>query len=216
MYLRELKNERIAIGFNRLARVYSTLAGIVFGKTLLHAQEYFLPAVKAGDHILIVGGGSGDLLRSLLKQQTQIRVDYIDISEKMIQLAREKTKNPLIVNFIVGTELDIPNRAYSVVITNFYLDLFSDHTLQHVVRKIKTHLSFDGQWLVTDFVSNKNWHKTMLWMMYRFFRIVAGIEARTLPDWDRQLKQAGLAEVDLKIFFNGFIKSCYYRSQKFN
>lgn len=210
MYLRELKNERIATGFDRLASAYSSLSKVVFGVAPEQAQQHFITSVNAGDCILILGGGSGDFLKSLLKHQAEITVDYIDISQKMIRLAREKTHNPSNVNFIAGTEQVIPNRKYTVIITNFYLDLFSDNTLQNIVQKIKTHLTPGARWLATDFVSKKGWHKIMLWMMYRFFRIAVGIEAKSLPRWEEQVERAGLAKGDSKVFFGGFIKSCRY------
>ena len=115
---------KVATGFDRLAPVYKVLARIIFGKTLQHAQEYLLTSVKSGDHILILRGGSVEVLKSLLSQQPHVAVDYIDISSKMIQLARKQTKSASNVNFIIGTEQNIPGRTYTIVITNFYLDLF--------------------------------------------------------------------------------------------
>lgn len=211
MYLRELKNQRIAKGFDRLAPVYGCLSRIVFGKSLPYAQQHFLTSIRADDRILILGGGSGDFLRSLLKHQPSVVIDYIDISEKMIRLAREKTQNPPTVNFIVGTEQNIPDSRYSVVITNFYLDLFSDNTLQYVVQKIKTHLQPGGQWLATDFVEEKGWHKTMVWCMYLFFRVITQIEASRLPDWQAALKKTGMHETRSKKIYHGFVKSSVYR-----
>lgn len=210
-YLRELKNERIAKGFDRLARVYTGLSRIVFYNSLQHAQEHFLPSIHANDNILILGGGSGDLLKSLLKRHSRITVDYIDISRTMIELAQKKTQNPLNVNFIVGTEQQIGDRMYSVVITNFYLDLFTDATLQQVIRKIKTHLSPDARWLAADFVEEKGWHTVMLRCMYLFFKMVAQIEATRLPDWSSAVKKAGMQELDSKKFYHGFIKSSVYK-----
>lgn len=210
MYLSELKNERIAKGFDRLAPVYTRLSGIVFGKTLERSQNHFLNSIKTNDRILILGGGSGELLKSLLKQQPNVTIDYIDISEKMIQLARQKTQSPSNVNFIIGTEQNIPNREYTVVITNFYLDLFSDATLNTVIEKIKIKLQPDASWLVTDFVNKKWWHHMMLGGMYLFFRITTHIEATRLPHWTRHLMNHGATEIDSKRFYGGFIESKVY------
>lgn len=210
LYLHELKKDRIAKGFDRLAPIYTRLSQIFFGKSLERAQAHLLDVIKTNDRVLILGGGSGDLLKQLLKNKPQISVDYIDISEKMIGLARERNQNPTTVNFIIGTEQNIPTGTYSIIITNFYLDLFSDNTLPHVIHKIKVHTNPGTQWLVTDFVSKKNWHKIMLWVMYRFFRITTGIEARSLPDWERHLTHTGLDQTGSSVFFNGFIKSCCY------
>ena len=212
MYLGELKNDRIVKGFDRLAPVYNSLSRIVFGKSLAQAQRYFLDSIGAGDPILILGGGSGDFLKSLLKQHPQVTVDYLDISPRMIQLAKKKNQHPTNVNFIVGTEQNIPDRTYTVVITNFYLDLFSDGTLQQVVQKIIPHLSSDGQWLATDFVEEKKWQSVMLSCMYLFFSTMARIEASSLPDWQSALKKAGMHEINSKKFYRGFIKASVYRN----
>ena len=207
LYLRELKNDRIATGFDRLAPVYQCLSEIVFGKSLAQAQQHNLNFIKSGDRVLILGGGSGVFLKSLLDQPAQITVDYIDLSGRMIQMACDKTKNPKNVNFIIGTEHNIPQQSYTIVITHFYLDLFSNNTLPDVIREIKTHITQETQWLVTDFVSEKWWHKIMIWIMYRFFRILTGIEARTLPHWEYSLAHANLLPDKSKKFFGGFIKS---------
>jgi len=198
---------RIAKGFNLLAPFYTLLTRLIFGKSLEHSQKHFLNSIKPDDRILILGGGSGTLLKDLLELQPTVTVDYIDISIKMIELARKKNGNPLNVTFIVGTEQSIPSITYTVVITNFYLDLFSGNSLKTIIPLIKSHLADNGQWLVTDFVSKKSWHKMMLWMMYRFFRITTGIEAKTLPGWENQLRENGLKESEFKNFFGGFIKS---------
>jgi tRNA (cmo5U34)-methyltransferase len=210
LYLSELKNERIAKGFDWLAPVYSCLSGIVFGKAIGRSQNYFLNFISANDRVLILGGGSGELLKSLLKQQPNVAVDYIDISEKMIQLARKKTQSSSNVNFIIGTEQNIPNREYTVVITNFYLDLFSDAILKTVVEKIKIKLQPDAYWLVTDFVNKKWWHQMMLGVMYLFFRITTHIEATRLPHWTQHLMNHGATEIDSKRFYGGFIESKVY------
>lgn len=215
MYLRELKNKRIAKGFDRLAPLYTGMSRIVFGKTLARAQQHFLTSIRAGDHILILGGGSGDFLNSVLKHQPNITIDYIDISEKMIQLARENTQHPAAVNFITGTEQHIPDRTYSVVITNFYLDLFSDNTLSHIVQKIKSHLQPQGRWLVTDFANETWWHSVMLWAMYRFFRLTTGIEAKRLPEWQRCLATAVGGNPIHKKFYNGFVMTTVFTGKKY-
>lgn len=205
-----MKPSNIATGFDRLAPVYTGLTKLVFGNSLDEAQEYFLKILKPADRVLILGGGSGKFLKSLLKLHPHICIDYIDISPRMIALAKQKTGSSANVNFIVGTEQNIPNTHYSVVITNFYLDLFSDKTLKSIIERIKSHLQPEALWLATDFVSEKWWRKIMLWVMYRFFRITTGIEARQLPDWPSVLHQAGLVETDSQKFYRGFIKAAVY------
>lgn len=205
-----MKPSNIATGFDRLAPVYTGLTKLVFGNSLDEAQEYFLKILKPADRVLILGGGSGKFLKSLLKLHPHISIDYIDISPRMIALAQRKTVPSANVNFIVGTEQDIPNTHYSVVITNFYLDLFSDQTLKSIIEKIKSHLQPKAAWLATDFVCEKWWHKLMLWVMYRFFNVTTGIEARQLPDWQQHLARAIGGNPIQRKFYQGFITTAVF------
>ena len=205
-------SSRIATGFNALAPFYRLLSKLVSGNKLELAQKHFLSAVEDNAQVLILGGGSGTLLQSLLLHKPHVTVDYIDVCTNMIALARKRTHNPSTVHFIIGTEANIPDKTYTVVITGFYLDMFSNDTLTTLIPTIHSHLKANGQWLVTDFVSERTWHTLMLWIMYRFFRMATGIEARALPDWERPLTQNGLTKTVEKHFFGGFIKSCRYRT----
>ncbi|MBL7832847.1 MAG: class I SAM-dependent methyltransferase [Cyclobacteriaceae bacterium] len=206
-----MKNTRISRGYNRLAPFYTVSAKLVFGNTLQRAQEFFLDQIRDSDCVLILGGGSGELLTALLRQHPRVKIDYVDISPRMIELARRKNHNPDNVNFIIGTERQIPGETYSVVITNFYLDLFNDQTLERVIHQLKPHLATNVTWLATDFVSEKVWHKVFLGMMYAFFKIVTGIQTHTLPHWQGALTKAGMQEQISKKFYRGFIKSSVYK-----
>jgi ubiquinone/menaquinone biosynthesis C-methylase UbiE len=132
-----MKMQRISKGFDRLAPVYTLLTKIVFGGRVQRAQLHFLTQITRNDHVLILGGGSGDLLKALLEKNPGLIVDYIDISPRMLNLARKKINKTSNVNFIECTERNIPETAYSLAITNFYLDLFTDSTVAPVITTIK-------------------------------------------------------------------------------
>lgn len=204
-------SKRTERGFDFLASRYTSLTRLVFGKTLDHAQKFPLDFIEPDVSVLILGGGSGELLNTLLQKHPTVSVDYIDLSPNMIELAKRKTGNPLSVNFITGTEQNIPSRTYTVVITNFYLDLFSDKRLNEVIDIIKPRLSDNVIWLATDFISEKTWHRIFLKVMYVFFKIITRIEAGSLPDWQSALSHAGFREVKSKNFYGGFIKSSVYK-----
>ena len=208
-------NNRVASGFDFLAPWYDGLARVFVGKDVVNAQLHFLKCFKETKRLLILGGGSGWILEPLCLACPELQIDYIDLSPKMIEAARIKSSNAQ-VTFIQGTENDIPDHSYDGVITNFYLDLFDERSVGHVINKIRTSLTPSARWLVTDFVYEKRWHQLMLWIMYRFFRITACIEATRLPDWQREMNHAGLTLLDSKNFKRGFIKSNLYRVATLN
>lgn len=202
---------RTAKGFNLLAPVYSGLSKLIFGKSIERAQLHFLDCIDSTHHVLFLGGGSGEVLHALVRKYPAVKIDYIDLSPNMIELAKRKTGSSSSVNFITGTEQNIPDRDYSVVITNFYLDLFSNERLNEVIDIIKPRLADNVTWLATDFISEKAWHRIFLKIMYVFFKIVTGIQANSLPDWQSALSNAGFREFTSRKFYGGFIKSSVYK-----
>lgn len=199
--------------FNRIASVYDALASLVFGKSLIKSQHHFLYVVPDDATVLIVGGGSGELLQTLLQQKPRCRVVYVDASEKMVELARQRVQNSARVTFLCGTEnVGMPVPAFTAVITNFYLDLFTPQSLPGIITRLRSLLAPGALWFVTDFVKPmKLWQKLLLKSMYLFFRMVSNIEASRISDWQQMLDTAGLSCQAEKIFYHGMIKSIILR-----
>ena len=197
--------------FNALAPYYDFMAKIIFGKSIVRAQTSFLNDVPIGGCVLILGGGSGKILPELHTINPTCRIWYIEASSSMLNLARENAKDFSFdeINFIHGTHNEVPTGVkFDTVITNFFLDLFSDNTLSTVLGKIHSILSPNGNLLVTDFADQgKFWQHILLKIMYRFFRITCGIEAEKLPLWQVQFNRIGFREIKSEYFFRSFIKS---------
>jgi ubiquinone/menaquinone biosynthesis C-methylase UbiE len=200
-------------GFDRIAFIYDLLAKLVFGKSIVDSQKYFLNKIPDRSKVLILGGGSGWLLVELLKQKPNCEVWYVEASQKMIKLSKNKIEADKPVNFIHGTEQDIPSSIkYDALITNFYLDLFTNHQLINIIVKLQSSIKPGAQWIVTDFVNNEKWWQSiMLKVMYWFFRMACNIESGQLPDWSLFLEQTGVKEIDSRIFYNGFIRTALYQ-----
>ncbi len=200
-------------GFDRIAVIYDFLAKLVFGKSITESQKLFLNKIEDGSKVLMLGGGTGWLLAELLKVKPNCELWYIDASEKMISLSKSKVEPTQEVNFIHGTENDIPlSIKHDAVITNFYLDLFTNLQLENIMTKIQSSLKPGAIWIVTDFVDNKKWWQTvMLKTMYWFFRITCNIESQQLPEWNKSVEKAGMKEIDSETFYRDFIKTALYQ-----
>lgn len=202
-------SRHISSGFDRLAPYYDTLARWVFGDDIKRAQTVFLNSIPPSSKVLIIGGGTGWILHEVIGAVRDVTVWYVDVSPVMIRKARQYNFSEESVEFIVGTIDDVPaEKMFDVVITPFYLDLFSEVALLEVIKNIRQRLKPAAHWLVTDFIpSGRVWHRFLLWVMYRFFRVVCGIEARSLPRWQHKLEEAGLVKVKEQRFHRGFICS---------
>ena len=196
--------------FDRIAFLYDRLARTVFGKSIIDAQKHFLKLIPNHATVLILGGGSGWILRELLQERPGVKVCYIDASKEMITLAKKETQGRSVL-FIHGTENDIPKQKFDIVLTHFYLDLFSTDSLRTVIAKIKASLFANGRWIVTDFRDDSWWQSLMLKGMYIFFRLTCRIESRRLPDWSKALKEAGGSKSDRKFFYGRFIETALFQ-----
>lgn len=199
--------------FDRIAPFYDRIASLAFFGSILRSQKFFLDRIPQQANVLVLGGGTGEFLLRLIKVNPLCQVWYIDSSAKMICRARRKMKNSSQLHFIHGTEEIIPMEIkYDAVITFFYLDLFGDDKLQHVVEKIRASLRTNALWLASDFVTMSNvWSPLFLKLMYAFFKWACGIEAKKLPDWKNHLSNSGFTQVYKNPFYAGFIESCVYR-----
>lgn len=202
--------ERQVKGFDRLAPIYDSLAQLIIGKGIRKSQLHFLDYLKEKNKLLILGGGTGWILPYIIDINPTLKIDYIELSPKMILKAEKSIRKNKNVRFIVGTEANIIHNDYDSVLTNFYLDLFKDSKLNDVVSKIKAAFLVNTVWITTDFVSEQSWHKVMLWIMYRFFNITTGLNTLSLPKWENSLIQANGKLVAMKKYSRGFIKTAVY------
>lgn len=197
-------------GFDRIAWFYDPLARLVFGRYIMESQTHFLDRIPPGSSVLIVGGGTGRILNELFARTSNCEVWYVEVSEKMLRKARRCGTSGK-VHFIHGSWKNLPMHKFDVVVTNYFLDLFSDRTLKRVIQVISNELSAGGIWLVTDFTRSRKWHAAMLVVMYSFFRVLCEIEASTLPAWEEAISHAGFRPAGNKVAYGGFMKSVLFK-----
>jgi len=73
-----------------IARWYRWFEYAGFGRALERRREAFLSDVADARRVLTLGDGDGRALEKLLAAAPHARVDYIDVSARMLQLARAR------------------------------------------------------------------------------------------------------------------------------
>ena len=99
--------------------------------------------------------------------------------------------------------------------TFFVLDCFTAPELRDLLNRVKEHLRPGAIWLVSEFsIPEKGWRqwhaKAWISMMYLFFRITTGLQARTLPPIGRCLAELSLHRIDIEQRRWGLIVSEVY------
>ena len=200
-------------GFDRIARVYDLLAFFVFGRQIKKAQRVFLSRIPRGSNVLIIGGGTGWIVKQLMKVRPSSNVLYIEASPRMLKKAQKRLKaHKDSIEYRLGNENQIKiTDKVDVVVTPFILDVFDENRLDHVVKILDQSLVEGGSWLFSDFTipagKGRKSAKILIWIMYRFFRLVCGIPAKKLPDFEKHFRNHRYQCMDDALFYRRMIQS---------
>jgi ubiquinone/menaquinone biosynthesis C-methylase UbiE len=132
----------------------------------------------------------------------------------MIQKAKQNAINSKI-EFIAAdfNQTNLPNAYYDLVITYFFLDVFSEIDLQKVIDKIKITLKKDAVWLYSDFNQPKTyWQKLLMFIMKVFFRLTTRLKWNQLPNILKLLKDNSFKIESKTYYFGGFITAAYLKT----
>ena len=211
------------MNFDPLAPWYRTLETVAFGTALQRCRVALLDQVTTPRRALIVGEGNGRFLCELLRRHPGVEVDCVDASERMLRLARERVEDVLGegATNVQWLHHDITvwnplEDCYDLVVTHFVLDCFAAPTLQAIVRKLARAATHEANWLVADFSipeSRIARLRAQVWLavMYRFFRLTTGIEAKQLVDATPLMIQGGFVRARHRMLLSGILKSELWR-----
>ena len=212
------------MSFDAVAPWYRTLETIAFGNALQEARVACLDEIGSPRRALIAGEGNGRFLAALLQHQPLVRIDCVDSSQRMLELARRHVleTNADQINRVAFLEHDMtswmPNERYDLIVTHFFLDCFGTPQVGNSVAKLAQAAAPNAIWLLADFRIPKagfaHFHaRAWLAVMYWFFRCVAGIEAHELVDPSPFLRVEGFALERQHLFRHGMLKSELWRKQ---
>lgn len=168
-----------------IARWYRWLEYIGFGLALERRRNAFIADVADARRVLVLGEGDGRFLARLVPETFRrpgAAIDYIDLSVRMLELARARAGPK--VRYLHGDALTIrlPAAEYDLIVTHFFLDCFDAPGAAALASIIADAAQPQARWLISEF-RDRNWW-THLWIaaLYRFFRITTGLAARRLVD----------------------------------
>lgn len=201
--------------FDFVAPVYDWLARLVFGQTLLTAQQAAWQPMRSGAGVLVLGGGTGAFLPVLLSQKRPCQLLYVEASVAMLNRARF-APDAGGVEFRHGTETSLrPGESFDYILLPFVLDLYPpDDLRQRLLPRLLAALRPGGALIVTDFDRPQTaWQRGQLRLMIWFFRLTANIPVCTWTDWPQALRDAGLTEQHPRLFRQGQLRAgCWVRS----
>ncbi|HEV2692783.1 MAG TPA: class I SAM-dependent methyltransferase [Verrucomicrobiae bacterium] len=190
------------MSFDRLAPYYRWMEFVLAGKKMQRCRFAFLDDLPPPHNILLLGEGHGRSLVGYRRRFAGAQITCVDASAGMLAQARQQLpRHGLSADRVDFIHADIlswvpPQNHYDLVVTSFFLDCFRPDQLEHIISKLARSLPSKAIWLNADFqIPATGWRRTrsraIVWLLYRFFRVVTGLPARTLTKPDPFLAKAG-------------------------
>ena len=159
-----------------------------FGRALERRREAFLSEVADARRVLALGDGDGRALAALLAAAPNVCVDYLDVSPRMLELARARAGTEH-VNYRCedARTASLAAAEYDLIVTHFFLDCFDETDLKPLIARLANAATPQAYWLISEFRGN-GW---LVRALYLFFRIVTGLRTRRLADHHPLLRRYG-------------------------
>lgn len=207
--------------FDRVAFAYDFLKKIIFGRSIEISQVEFLSKIPINSSVLIIGGGTGKLLKEIWLSGRAGNITYLEFSEKMLEISKRRVTSvradgqlPENIKFIKGSieNLD-PFKKFDVIFTPFVLDIIGEDQLPDFLKGVDSILSVDGLWFFTDFQisASSKWirlyQKGLIKAMYIFFNFTSNLKIERLPDFSQYFSNLGYQVIYSASFYKDFIQS---------
>jgi len=193
---------------DRIARLYRWIEYATFGPALQRRRVAFLLEVADARRVLVLGDGDGRFLERLVKQNPRARFDYVDLSGRMLELARERAGTDRVTYHKADAlEIALPERGYDLIVTHFFLDCFDEAAAARLVERAARAACPSARWLISEFRESSWWGALWLWVMYAFFGIATGLETRRLIDHHPLLLRHGFRVMHSESAWRGLLAS---------
>ena len=183
-----------------VAKVYDLLGHLYSGGQIRASKEAQMDAIRPGQRVLYAGAGGGE--DAVMAATHGAVVTVVELSPEMIEECRIRFRKAGVEDQIELVEADIMTfqreRAFDVVVANFFLNVFSINVMPSVMDHLVSLLKSDGLFLISDFrpleggVIHRSLHFLYYGAVALFFRVLSNNPFHPIYDYRGLLPQAGL------------------------
>lgn len=210
------------MSFDVLAPHYRWMEVVLAGSKLQRCRTAFLNQVHGARNVLIVGEGNGRFLLECARQLPNAKILCVDASARMLESARRRVAgqggNCERIEFVCADALAWmpPKNGFDLIVTHFFLDCFRSDQLEMLIGKFAGIAAPGANWLLADFQSaragfNRFRTQAILWVMYRFFRIVTRLPATKLIRPDEFMEKSGFTLRERRVSEWGLLHSDWWQ-----
>lgn len=201
--------------FDQLAKAYEPLERLTFAGRLQEIRRFCLPHIRSCQRGLLIGDGDGRFSNALLAINSNIHLDSIDISPRMLEVAQEraaKDSDRLTPHATDALRFQYPDSRYDFIGLHFCLDCFSQDAVDSLLPQLERSLKPGGIIAYSDFQATKLWQRVLIQILYFSFRLGAGLKTSRLPivKWSPNLETIASKEILGGLVFSQVLQKRYH------
>lgn len=216
-----LATERRSPKFDRLAKLYCWMEYATFGPLLSRCRAAFLGEVHSACRALVLGDGDGRFTAELLRVNPEVQIEAVDASAAMLEALRRRAganADRVRENCIDARNWRPTETPYDLVATHFFLDCLTTEEVHALAAKVRGAVSPVSVWIVSEFAIPGNWFgqwvaRPLVWLLYRAFGLLTGLEIRSLPNHHAALRDSGFTLGKRHALLRGLLVSEMWRSK---
>jgi SAM-dependent methyltransferase len=175
-----------------IAPHYWWIERLGMGGALEQRRGWFLPQLENTRRALVLGDGDGRFLKELLGRNSVVRADYVDLSGRMLEMARNKAGAERVrYQRADALSVEFPQDEYDLIATHFFFDCFDASDLETLIGRVAGAAKPGARWVVSEFRISTISARLFVSMLYLFFRITTGLKTRRLADHRPVMKSHG-------------------------
>jgi len=191
-----------------IASHYWWIERLGMGRTLERRRRWFLPQLKNARRALVLGDGDGRFLRQLLQQNSVVQADYVDLSSRMLELARKKAGvDRVVYRRADARALEFAQGEYDLISTHFFFDCFDSQELEALIASVAARAAPGARWVVSEFRTDTIAARMLVRALYLFFRIITDLRNQSLADHRPILSANGFRLTDAGYSRGGLVVS---------
>lgn len=191
-----------------IAPHYWWIERLGMGRALERRRRWFLPEIENARRALVLGDGDGRFLRELLRRNSVVRADYVDLSGRMLALARQKAGDERVhYKRADALTVDLPRDEYDLIATHFFFDCFGPNELELLIGRAADAAKPGARWIVSEFRAPNIPARLLVSALYLFFGVATGLQTRKLVDHRPVLRSRGFRLIKASYSRGGLVVS---------
>lgn len=165
----KVKKDEVANVYRRIAPTYDLWGRLTESKARDRCLQ--LATIRDGEDVLEVAVGTGLAFEKILDLNPSGRNEGIDLTEAMLERAKEKASRSGHSNYCLGVgdayALDFPDSSFDVLVNNYMFDLLPERDFPRVLAEFQRVLRPGGRLAIVNMTSGERWYNGIWERVYR-------------------------------------------------